>query len=165
MKTLANKNGPSTPLGTGGTVAVWGDEFYWQDDLPGGNNYIAVATGYTHSIALKSTGGIKAWGGFPNYGQSDEPGGTTTSPVVEKYSYDVFGKPTIKAPNGTTRTQSAVGNRFMFTGREYDSETGNYYYRARYYSPKLGRFLQTDPIYFTDSLNLYVYCNNNPIMS
>ena len=34
----------------------------------------------------------------------------------------------------------------MFTGRRFDAETELYYYRARYYEPKLGRFLQTDPI-------------------
>jgi hypothetical protein len=34
----------------------------------------------------------------------------------------------------------------MFTGREYDAETGLYYYRARFYAPRLGRFLQRDPV-------------------
>jgi len=51
----------------------------------------------------------------------------------------------------------------MFTGREFDYETGNYYYRARYYSPILGRFLQTDPINYLGGLNLYSYCRNNPL--
>jgi RHS repeat-associated protein len=37
---------------------------------------------------------------------------------------------------------SEVGNPYMFTGRNYDSETGLYYYRARYYKPAIGRFLQ-----------------------
>jgi RHS repeat-associated protein len=50
----------------------------------------------------------------------------------------------------------------MFTGREYDSETGLYYYRARYYSPQLGRFLQRDPVGYWAGINLYTYCSNNP---
>ena len=73
-------------------------------------------------------------------------------------------KPTIKAPDNSTRTTSNFGNRFMFTGREYDTETSNYYYRARYYSPKLGRFLQPDPIKYESGLNLYTYCLNNPVI-
>jgi len=64
---------------------------------------------------------------------------------------------------GEPNRVSAVDNRFMFTGREYDSETGLYYYRARYYSLKLGRFLQTDPIRYRGGLNLYTYCGNNPL--
>lgn len=84
--------------------------------------------------------------------------------IVEKYEYDVFGKPTILSPDDELRETSAYGNRFMFTGREYDSETGLYYYRARYYRPEIGRFLQTDPIGYTASLNLYAYVGNNPIM-
>jgi RHS repeat-associated protein len=57
--------------------------------------------------------------------------------LVEQYSYDVFGYP---------NTVSSVGNRFMFTGREYDNEylMGLYYYRARYYRPSIGRFTSRD---------------------
>jgi RHS repeat-associated protein len=51
----------------------------------------------------------------------------------------------------------------MFTARELDTETGLYYYRARYYSPKLGRFLQRDPLGYTAGINLYTYCSNNPL--
>jgi RHS repeat-associated protein len=51
----------------------------------------------------------------------------------------------------------------MFTGRRFDYETGLYYYRARYYNPYIGRFLQTDPIGYGDGINWYAYCGNNPL--
>jgi RHS repeat-associated protein len=94
--------------------------------------------------------------------------------VVEGYSYDSFGRTTIHTAAGadgkwltgddSVGSVSSVANRLMFTGREYDSETGNYYFRARYYKPSIGRFLQTDPIGYADGLNMYTYCSNNPIM-
>jgi RHS repeat-associated protein len=56
-----------------------------------------------------------------------------------------------------------IGNPYMFTGRRFDLETGLYYYRARYYNPQIGRFLQTDPIGYSDGINWYNYCSNNPV--
>ncbi|MCP4401561.1 MAG: RHS repeat-associated core domain-containing protein [bacterium] len=64
--------------------------------------------------------------------------------------------------NNTPLTASAIENPYLFTGRRYDPESGNYYYRARIYSPELGRFLQTDPLGYVDGLNLYAYVGNNP---
>ena len=58
---------------------------------------------------------------------------------------------------------SAISNPVTYTGRRLDSETGLYYYRARYYDPKLGRFLTRDPIEYRGSQwNLYQYTNSNP---
>ena len=57
--------------------------------------------------------------------------------TVESYTYDVYGRPL---------QPSTLGNRFRFTGREYDAETQLYYYRARYYHPTLGRFVSRDPL-------------------
>src|SRR6202042_3810233 len=55
---------------------------------------------------------------------------------------------------------SAIGEAFRYTGRRFDTETGLYYYRARYYSPLLGRFLHSDPIGYKPDLNLYTYVGN-----
>lgn len=73
------------------------------------------------------------------------------------YGYDPYGNPSTSVPN-----IPADGNPFRYTGRRLDPETGLYYYRARYYSPKIGRFLQTDPIGTTDDLNVYAYVGNDP---
>ena len=62
---------------------------------------------------------------------------------------------------GNSLAQSAIGNRYGFTGREFDVETGLYHYRARAYSPELGRFLQTDPLQIDDE-NAYAYVTNSP---
>lgn len=61
--------------------------------------------------------------------------------TVEKYQYDVCGKTLIRAASGQPRTTSFYGNPYMCTGIAYDTETGLYYYRARYYDPYIGRFL------------------------
>jgi RHS repeat-associated protein len=83
--------------------------------------------------------------------------------VMERYQFDSFGN-LIQA--GTAGTASALGNPFLFTGREWDSEIGLYYYRARHYDPANGRFLQADSYWVptaAESLNRYAYARNNPI--
>ena len=85
--------------------------------------------------------------------------------TIEKYEYSVYGEVNIVAKqNGETRPASIIGNPYYFTGRRLDTETGLYYYRARYYSPALGRFLQTDPIGYADGIDWYAYCGNNPVV-
>jgi len=55
-------------------------------------------------------------------------------------------------------------NTNAFTGRELD-ETGIYYYRARYYSPQIGRFISEDPIGFWGGINIYSYVDDDPANS
>ncbi len=55
----------------------------------------------------------------------------------------------------------ADANPLRYCSEYYDAESGDYYLRARYYAPGLGRFLSEDPL--RDGDNWYVYCNNNPV--
>ena len=75
--------------------------------------------------------------------------------VLNHYEYDAFGN--------TIRCEEQVHNRFRYTGEQYDPLTGQYYLRARYYNPVIARFTQEDT-YYGDGLNLYTYCQNNPIL-
>jgi RHS repeat-associated protein len=81
--------------------------------------------------------------------------------LVATYSYDAFGN--IISENGDA-TLNAL-NPYRFTSRVWDKESGLYYYRARYYDSKTGRFTQKDPLRseLTEGKNLYVYCENNPV--
>lgn len=56
-----------------------------------------------------------------------------------------------------------IHNRIRYTGQQYDELTEQYYLRAMYYNPVLGRFSQED-VYQGDGLNLYAYCHNDPVV-
>ncbi|MDP1638231.1 MAG: RHS repeat-associated core domain-containing protein [Candidatus Nitrotoga sp.] len=57
--------------------------------------------------------------------------------------------------NGTT-----APNRFGYTGQQYIAGLGLYYYKVKWYSPTMGRFLETDPIGYGDGVNWYAYVGN-----
>jgi RHS repeat-associated protein len=67
-------------------------------------------------------------------------------------TYDEYGVP------GTNNL-----GRFSYTGQIWLPEIGLYYYKARMYAPKLGRFMQTDPTYLVDGVNMYAYVMNDPV--
>lgn len=89
---------------------------------------------------------------------SDEMGSIThvtgEESVLNRYEYDAWGNPVV--------CEETAENRFKFNGQQYDPVSRQYYLRARYYNPVIGRFTQEDT-YRGDGLNLYAYCANNPV--
>ena len=83
----------------------------------------------------------------------------STGAVVRAYVYDAYGR--IVTQTG------ALENPYTFTGREFDAESGLYFYRARYYDARTGRFTQEDPVAgllaIPQTLNRYPYVANNPL--
>ncbi len=76
--------------------------------------------------------------------------------VVDTIDYDSFG-------NIVSESSPQLGDRYKYTGREWDEELELYYYRARYYSPETGRFTSEDPISFWGGqTNLNTYVGNSP---
>jgi RHS repeat-associated protein len=75
--------------------------------------------------------------------------------VKTQYNYSPFGE--------TDLIGEPSDNPFQYTGRENDG-TGLYYYRARYYSPVLRRFVSEDPIRLKGGINFFIYASNNPIL-
>jgi len=92
-----------------------------------------------------------------SYYQADGLGSVTSltnaaGTAAQNYTYDSFGN--------LIATTGSLVNSFRYTGREWDTETSLYYYRARYYDPAMGRFLGEDPSKFTGSLDFYTYVSN-----
>ena len=87
---------------------------------------------------------------------------------VVSYTYSAWGE--VLTTSGTLATTVGALNPYRYRGYRYDTETGLYYLQSRYYNPQWGRFVNADDtnnlgITGTDlSLNLFAYCENNPIL-
>ena len=95
-----------------------------------------------------------------SYYQADGLGSITSlssgaGALAQTYTFDSFGN--------QTASSGSLTNPFQYTGRESDPETGLYYYRARYYDPKIGRFIGEDPIgLLGGDIDLYRYVWGRP---
>ncbi|OOM15890.1 RHS repeat-associated core domain-containing protein [Clostridium saccharobutylicum] len=93
------------------------------------------------------------------YYNVDEQGSTIfitdkNQQIKNEYYYDAFGR--------VLESKEEVHNGITYTGQQFDGITGQYYLRARFYNPVIGRFTQEDT-YRGDGLNLYAYCKNNAV--
>ena len=76
--------------------------------------------------------------------------------MVQLYAYTPYGKRTAMKANGTLVTNlDNLKTNYGFTGRYYDQETNLWYFRARYFSNELGRFISRDPLGYVDGMSLY----------
>lgn len=82
---------------------------------------------------------------------------STAGTLASTYTFDSFGN--------MTASSGSIINIFRYTGREFDTETDLYFYRARYYDTSVGRFTSQDPIGFRGGLNWMSYTRNNPVNS
>jgi len=126
--------------------------------------YNYVYASYIDEPVMRSTGSSGAKHFFHRNQQYSITALTDGSGAVsERYAYSAYGTPTITDASGTTRTTTGIGNRYTYTGREYDETLALYHYRARMYDSVAGRFVSRDPIGFEGSQwNVYEYVNSSP---
>jgi RHS repeat-associated protein len=126
------------------------------EEADGSGNILAR---YAHSTEVDEPLSMLR-GTVASYYQNDGIGSITslsnqTAVLAGTYTFDSFGK--------LTASTGSITNPFRYTGREFDAETGVYYYRARYFDPGTGRFVSEDPIRFGgDGPDFYAYVNNDP---
>lgn len=122
------------------------------DGSTGGlNTRFVYAIGLDEPVVEVDSGGTKT------YFHRDKLGSVIartnrSGAVTHRYEYGPYGE-----------SAALSGTSFGFTGQRYDAESGLYNYKARYYSPTIGRFLQPDVIGYADGLNLYEYVKNQPV--
>ena len=97
----------------------------------------------------------KTWYHYANDEQGSTIFITDEERICNRYDYDAWGN--------LTTCEEIIPNRFLYTGQQFDQITQQYYLRARYYNPVIARFTKED-VYRGDSLNLYAYCDNNPVI-
>ncbi|HZN06928.1 MAG TPA: RHS repeat-associated core domain-containing protein [Pyrinomonadaceae bacterium] len=135
----------------GASTSYLYDDFTVVKETSSGPTVDFLATGWDKVFSRTDGSGSL---GFLTDGLGSTLALTDSSGVVQtSYTYDPFGNTT--AAGGSSNTT-------QFTGRENDA-TGLYFYRSRYYSPVLQRFISEDPIGIAGGINLYAYVANDPV--
>jgi len=116
-----------------------------------------LATAYVHGLKTDEPLAREDSGGNRTYLHADGLGSLmketdSAGAVMLTRKYDAFGNP----------EAGSTTSGYAFTGREWETEVGLYYYRARYYDPQVGRFVSEDPIDEQLGENLYSYALDNP---
>jgi RHS repeat-associated protein len=146
---------------------VWGR---YLDELIQLMTYVNITTGTGDSAVTYGAGAY-----YPLQDLLYRTTATTNSSgtIVEAYDFDAYGNTLIfNQPGSGSNWWAPDANQspdalcqFLFTGQRFDAETGNYYYKERYFSAILGRFLSRDPIlYWSGDMSLTRYVRNNPIV-
>ncbi|MBI5155092.1 RHS repeat-associated core domain-containing protein, partial [Candidatus Poribacteria bacterium] len=137
------------------------------DEELGPRTIYVSAGGMDSQVAMLARDG-EAW--VPYYYLRDHLGSVVAiangdGDIVESYEYEPYGQPTIIGVDGDSVPDSAVGNRFLFIGREWDPGLDMYHFRYRTYSPRASRLMQGDPIGLRGGWNWYAYVGGNPVMA
>jgi RHS repeat-associated protein len=129
-------------------------------DLSGGNALVTrrlFLDGDDQSMARVASGGTAAWYRVDRQGSVRNIVNYAGASVLDQITYDAYG-------NKTAETTPANGDRYGYTGREWDVVVSLQYNRSRYYDPATGRWTSQDPLGFDGSdANLYRYVANNPM--
>ena len=137
---------------------------YPSDTAAGSPTYTYVYASYIDEPAMRGgSGGLRYCHRNQQYSITavSDGGGS----VVERYAYSAYGQVTFVDASGPEISNSAISNRFTYTGREWDNGLSLYHYRARMYDAVGGRFCSVDPMGYEDGLSMYLFVRNSPSMN
>jgi RHS repeat-associated protein len=143
-----------------------GNQIIADVDATGGLKRVYVYAGLDRPLAMTvyTSGVAKTYYYLTDHLGSVHAITDETGDIVESYRYDAWGRFLgVYDASGVSTSESVIGNRYLWQGREYSYGTGLYYFRSRWYDPITGRWLSKDPIGISGGLNQYMFCGGNPV--